>query len=105
MDPQEAYQQLLNDKNLRDTQSRRTIIDHIFSDDKHFSADQLLDDLRAAGHPVSKATIYRTLAMLVEGGLVIEHDFNTGEKIYEIATDKPHHDHFYCDRCKKIVEF
>lgn len=105
MDAQEAYQQLLSDKNLRDTQSRRAIMDHIFSEDKHFSAEQLLEELRGMGQAVSKATVYRTLSMLAEGGLILEHDFNTGEKIYEVATDKPHHDHFYCDRCGKIVEF
>ena len=104
-DSKQALQQLLRRKNLKNTRSRQRIVDRIFAEEKHFTADDLQEDLKSSDQSVSKATVYRTLSVLVEAGLVQEHDFGTGHKVYEVATDKAHHDHLYCLSCGSIHEF
>ena len=49
------------------------MVKFIFSKHNHFDADQLIDDLKAAGFNVSRATVYRTLAKLVDAGLLRQH--------------------------------
>ncbi len=53
---------------------------------------------------MGKATVYRTLNLLVEVGLAAEHDFDEGFKRYEMQVGPAHHDHLICTSCGKIVE-
>jgi Fur family ferric uptake transcriptional regulator len=54
---------------------------------------------------VGKATIYRTLDLLAQSGMVHERDFGEGFRRYERAPGHPHHEHLICLRCGKVVEF
>ena len=96
----------LEQKNLRLTTQRQAIVDTVFSTDKHFTAEQLLDWSRQRDKSVSRATVYRTLPLLTESGLVHEMDFGKDYKFYDPNyAEHPHHNHIICQDCEKIVEF
>ncbi len=93
-------------KNLRMTSQRMVIIDTVFSTDQHFTAEQLLEWSRERDKSVSRATVYRTLPLLTESGLVREMDFGKDYKFYDPNyADHPNHNHIICQDCEKIVEF
>ena len=102
----EKFLHFLDQKNLRITSQRRAIVDTVFGTDQHFTAEQLLEWAREKDSSVSRATVYRTLPLLTESGLVHEMDFGKDYKIYDPNyADHPNHNHIICDDCDKIVEF
>ena len=102
----EKFLDFLDQKNLRITSQRRAIVDTVFGTDQHFTAEQLLEWAREKDSSVSRATVYRTLPLLTESGLVHEMDFGKDYKIYDPNyADHPNHNHIICDDCDKIVEF
>jgi Fur family ferric uptake transcriptional regulator len=93
-------------KGLRKTTQRDAIIEAAFSTDRHYTADELLDMSRAVDPSVSRATVYRTLPILVESGLLRELDLGQGRKVYDPNfVDHPHHNHLICLDCHGIHEF
>ena len=102
----EKFFQFLDQKNLRITSQRRAIVDTVFGTDQHFTAEQLLEWAREKDSSGARATVYRTLPLLTESGLVHEMDFGKDYKIYDPNyADHPNHNHIICDDCDKIVEF
>ena len=102
----EKFLAFLEQKNLRITLQRRAIVDIVFGTDQHFNAEQLLEWAREIDESVSRATVYRTLPLLTESGLVHEMDFGKDYKIYDPNyADHPNHNHIICDDCDKVVEF
>jgi len=102
----QKFLEFLAKKNLRMTSQRMAIIDTAFSTDKHFTAEQLLEWSRERDKSVSRATVYRTLPLLTESGLVREMDFGKDYKFYDPNYAKhPNHNHIICQDCEKIVEF
>jgi Fur family ferric uptake transcriptional regulator len=102
----QKFLEFLDQKNLRITSQRRAIVDTVFSTDQHFTAEQLLEWARKKDSSVSRATVYRTLPLLTESGLVHEMDFGKDYKIYDPNyADHPNHNHIICNDCDKIVEF
>ena len=96
----------LESKNLRLTLQRRAIVETVFDTEEHFTADQLLEWSRQREKTVSRATVYRTLPLLTESGLVREMDFGKDYKFYDPNyADHPNHSHIICQDCDKIVEF
>ena len=96
----------LESKNLRLTAQRRAIINTVFNTEEHFTAEQLLGWARQKDRSVSRATVYRTLPLLTQSGLVREMDFGKDYKFYDPNyADHPHHSHIICGDCEKIVEF
>ncbi len=103
----DVLQQLRVDKDLKLTRPRQAIVEKILSSKagEHFSADQLWEWFRKKEKGVSKATVYRTLNLLVQKKVVEEHDFGKGQKYYERMMERPHHDHLICVHCGRIIEF
>src|SRR5882757_1528534 len=102
----EKFMHFLAHKNLRITSQRQAIVDTVFGTDRHFTAEQLLEWSRQKDKSVSRATVYRTLPLLTESGLVREMDFGKDYKFYDPNyADHPHHNHIICQDCDKIVEF
>lgn len=95
----------LRTRGLRRTDARRKIVDSAFSQETHFTAEELLDRIRKDGERVSRASVYRTLGLLVEGGFVETREFMRGQLMYEPVLGRHHHDHLICTACGKIVEF
>ena len=94
-------------EDLKFTRPREVIVKKILGAKagEHFTADELWGELRKKDKRVSRATVYRTLNLLVEKKVVEEHDFGKGEKYYERMVERPHHDHLICIHCGQIIEF
>ena len=102
----EKFMHFLESKSLRLTSQRHAIIDTVFNTEEHFTADQLLAWSRERDKSVSRATVYRTLPLLTESGLVREMDFGKDHKFYDPNyAEHPNHNHIICQDCEKIVEF
>jgi len=100
------FLEFLGTKHLRITAQRQAIVDTVFGTDRHFTAEQLLDWSRQRDRSVSRATVYRTLPLLIESGLVREMDFGKECKFFDPNyADHPNHSHIICQDCEKIVEF
>ncbi len=96
----------LQSKKLRLTAQRRAIIESAFETEEHFTAEQLLQWARRRDKSVSRATVYRTLPLLTESGLVREMNFGGDHKIYDPNyAGHPNHSHIICQECHSIVEF
>jgi Fur family ferric uptake transcriptional regulator len=102
--PEEKLREYLEIRGEKLTEPRRILVRHIFSSHKHFDADELVADLRAAGRSVSRSTVYRTLRLLVDAGLLRELRL-TNRTAYEHDYGYPSHDHLHCTECNKVVEF
>ncbi|WP_049756009.1 Fur family transcriptional regulator [Leptospira biflexa] len=100
-----AFEEYLKEKGLKITNQRLLVAQKIFSSHNHFTAEGLLDELKDNKDRISKATIYRILAIMVEAGLLEEHDFGKDYKYYEHIIGHEHHDHIICMQCGRIVEF
>ena len=92
-------------RGLRSTEQRRLIIDTFFEQDEHITIDSLLKQVRAVDGRVGYATVYRTMKLLSESGVVQEHKFGDGFTRYELSDEDAHHDHLVCLECSKIIEF
>src|SRR6476659_6885092 len=104
--PKRRFMDFLTQKNLRVTAQRQAIIETVFSTSQHFTAEQLLEWSRQRDKTVSRATVYRTLPLLTESGLVREMDFGKDYKFYDPNyADHPNHNHIICQDCERIVEF
>lgn len=99
------FRAALQEHRLPVTQQREAIARTLFESTRHLSADEVAERLRERGEQVGKATIYRTLNLLVEVGLAAEHDFDEGFKRYEPRVGPAHHDHLICTSCGEVVEF
>jgi Fur family ferric uptake transcriptional regulator len=88
----------------RFTNQQRELLDHVFARHKHFDANELIEDLKAAHRPVSRATVYRTLTLLVDAGLLKRIEVG-GRTVYDHDYGYPAHDHFVCEQCGAMIEF
>lgn len=97
---------LLEKYGFKMTRPRELIVLALSKQQTHMSAEKLLALVRQKDAQVSQATVYRTLKLLQDSGLVKAHYFDDKEALFEINLDpKEHHDHLICDTCHKIVEF
>jgi len=101
-----AFLNFAQSKKLRMTAQRKAIIDAAFDTDQHFTAEELIEWARRRDKSVSRATVYRTLPLLTESGLVREMDFGRNYKFYDPNYgESPNHNHIICEDCNKIIEF
>jgi len=98
----EAY---LRSKKLKLTGERMDILAAIFLKDSHFDAEALHSELKHQGRDISRATVYRTLDLLVQCGLVRKSSLGSSHANYEAAREDEHHDHLICLNCNKVIEF
>lgn len=102
----ENLQEYLASKGLRRTVQREAIIDAAFGTTEHFTAEELLVMARKIDKSVSRATVYRTLPLLVQSGMLHELDLGSGTKVYDPNfVEHPTHNHLICVDCNKIFEF
>ncbi len=88
----------------RFTSQQRELVEHIFARHKHFDPNELIEDLKQAGRQVSRATVYRTLTLLVDAGLLRRIEVGT-RTVYDHDYGYPAHDHFVCEECQTMIEF
>ncbi|MCL2330289.1 MAG: transcriptional repressor [Phycisphaerae bacterium] len=100
-----VFRAYLHDRGLKYTPERRMLLEEILRTHEHFEAEQLLIDMRQAGKRVAKATIYRTLPLLVECGIVKQLQLGGKMARYEHVLGHAPHDHLVCRQCGQIIEF
>lgn len=100
------FSSYLGDKGLRMTGQRLAIFEAAFAQAEHFTAEELLDAARALDDSVSRATVYRTLPLMVEGALLREVDIGRNLKYYLPYTASTHGElaQIICENCDKIFE-
>lgn len=105
--PVEKFQEFLATKSMRLTHERAVIVEEVFSSHHHFDADELASRVsgRHDGRNVSRPTVYRTLKLLVEAGILRRVARPNGREVYEHDYGYPQHDHMHCQKCNKLIEF
>jgi Fur family ferric uptake transcriptional regulator len=102
----DRFEDFLRTNGLKATATRRLIFREIMaSTSAHPNADEIHLRLRKKGKPVSLATIYRTLGLLVRSGLVGRVDFGENHAHYEREGLRAGHGHLICLSCGRVLEF
>jgi Fur family transcriptional regulator, ferric uptake regulator len=104
---QNILDQYLMEKGLRKTPERYAVLEEIYllPQDEHIDVESLYVEMRNKEYSISRATVYNTIDLLVECGLVVKHNFKDKVTLYEAALTYEHHDHLVCNTCHKIKEF
>jgi Fur family ferric uptake transcriptional regulator len=102
---EDIFRAYLRKRGLKYTRERRAVLRGVMRDEHHFEAEQLLVDLRAGGERVARATIYRTLPLLVDCGILKQLQLGGKQARYEHTYGHTPHDHMVCTRCGRIIEF
>ena len=102
---QQRFEAFLRSRQLKLTGERLDLVAAVFGRDGHFDADQLHTSLKLKDKGISRATVYRTLDLLVQCGLVRKSSFGDQHAHYEAVHSDEHHDHLICLNCDAILEF
>jgi Fe2+ or Zn2+ uptake regulation protein len=103
-----TYDQLkraLKKEGLRYTQQRQSVWDELCATNDHRDAEEIYLAIRQSGLNVSRATVYRTIDVLVKNNMARKLELGDGRARYEHKVNATHHDHLICIQCGKIEEF
>ncbi len=91
----------------RMTVPRQAIIDVLNNTDEHLSAEDIYMKVHETYSNVGLTTVYRTLELLIQMGMVVKFDFGDGRARYElvVGSKKEHHHHLICTSCNRIIEY
>ena len=101
----EILKNILKKERLRLTDQRIAIWNQIRNTKKHLEVEEIFYRLRSKKQHVSRATIYRTLDVLVKNRLIRKMDLGDGCSLYEPRLENEHHDHMICEDTGDIIEF
>ena len=101
----QALKATLQKEGLRYTRQRQEIWNELRSSDEHRDAEEIFFTLRKRGLNISRATVYRTIDVLVKNNLLNKLDIGDGRARFEYNEKYLHHDHLVCTGCGKIIEF
>ena len=105
MKNKENLTKILKKEGLRYTLQRQSVWDEIKRSEEHRDAENIYQSLRDDNIGVSRATVYRTIDVLVKNKMVRKMDVGDGKSLYEPKLDNEHHDHMICVDSGKIIEF
>src|SRR3954463_5172628 len=100
----DRIEKLCVDKGMRMTDQRRVVARVLSSAKDHPDVEELYRRAHAEDPHISIATVYRTVRLFEEAGIIERHDFRDGRSRYEEAPDV-HHDHLIDMRTGKVIEF
>lgn len=100
----EEFREYLTMHNHRNTPERYAILDHIYSTKGHFDMDSLYNSMEEQNKRVSRATLYNTIILLLDCGLVVKHQFGDNKSMYEKAYGNENHSHLICTTCGGVRE-
>ncbi len=105
--PADKFREFLLTKGMRLTPEREAIVEAVYATHDHFDAEQWVGNLaRPKGQSsASRSTIYRTLNLLVEAGLLRRVARSNDREVYEHDYGYPQHDHLICKKCGTMIEF
>jgi Fur family ferric uptake transcriptional regulator len=86
------------------TQPRRAVAELIVAREGHFSAADLIDDARARGLDIGRATVFRALDLFTELSVLERLDLPSGEHAYVPCEPAGHHHHIVCSGCGRVTE-
>lgn len=96
---------ILHKEGLRYTLQRQEVWNEFLSSTKHRDAEEIYFSLLKRGIKVSRATVYRTIDVLVKNNMIEKLEIGDGKARYEYNDKFKHHDHLICTSCGKIIEF
>ena len=99
------FRRYLHGRKLKFTPERAMILDAVLRRTGLFEAERLVADLKQIGHPVSRATAYRTLAHLQDAGILKQVFFDNKQSYYEVIAGRQTYDYLICVATGKVVEF
>jgi len=99
------FRTFLDEHELKLTSEREALVREIFATHYHFEADELLFKMKQKSVKISRATVYRTLELLVKSGLVRRVHLGEDHYHYEHVSGNSHHDHLICTACGTVIEF
>ncbi len=100
-----ALRDYLHTQGLKATPERFAVLDEVYSTNFHFEADDILVRMRKKKMHVSRATIYRTLELLENSGLIRKAKLGETKAYYEHTYGRHHHEHMKCTQCGRVIEF
>lgn len=101
----EVFRAYLKSHKHRITPERFMVLEEIYRSDGHFDADEIYFKMKDNETRVSRATVYNTLELLVECGLVQKQQFGKNQSVYERSYSFQQHDHIICQNCDAVLEF
>ncbi len=99
------FRRFLRSQTLKYTPERADILNAIIERDEIFEVDQLLMEMRRRGHHVSKATIYRTVKLLQDAGIITQALFDSKQAHYQLIYGKAARDFIVCMKSGRHLEF
>ncbi len=100
-----VFRRYLKSQHLKYTPERADILNSIIEADNVFEVDQLLMEMRRRGHRVSKATIYRTIKLLQDAGIITLALFDSKQSHFQLIYGKAPRDYMVCMKTGKYIEF
>lgn len=101
----ERFRQYLREHHQPITKQRDLVAQIVFLAEDHLSVEGIRRELKQRSERVGMATVYRTLDLLVDSGLVRTHEFGEGFRRYEAMAGQADHEHLICEQCGRVVEF
>lgn len=101
----QEFSEYLTLRKQRKTKERFAILDHIYSSADHFDMESLQISMnKESPIRVSRATLYNTMELLLDCGLVIKHQFGTAAATFERTHGNENHNHLICTTCGNVWE-
>jgi Fur family ferric uptake transcriptional regulator len=103
--PVDKFREFLLTKRMRLTPEREAVVTAVYAAHEHFDADVWVEKLERRKGGASRSTVYRTLGLLEEAGLIRKVARSNDREVYEHDYGYPHHDHLICKKCGDMIEF
>lgn len=100
-----VFREYLKKKNMRQTMERENILRKIYTFQGHFDIETLQEALEEDNFHVSLATLYNTLEVLMDSGLIVRHQFGTHAPKYERLERAQNYWQLVCSQCGEVREF
>ena len=99
------FKTVLRKEGLKITPQRVAVLKEIIKDKGHRESEEIYFAIKSSKTHVSRATVYRTLDILVQNNFVRKLNIGDGRERYESKINSLHHDHLICEICHNIIEF
>ncbi len=105
IDPLQEFYRRRFQMGLRSSCKRSLVVEYFIEKDRHYTVEELYDEVKKVNPKVSLSTVYRTLKLLSDCGLASACNFGDGVIRFEPVHTAQHHDHLICVKCGRIIEF